>query len=92
MTPAHDLELFNGPCSHGNRGCFRPAKNSWIGQQQKRQPKLLDWAPAETYLAKLQDWAPAETHPVTISFILLENCRGFAPAIFNGTPGNWVHP
>ena len=61
-------------------------------QAETRLPKLLDWAPAETYLAKLQDWAPAETHPATISFILLENCRGFAPAIFNGTPGNWVHP
>ena len=37
-------------------------KNSWIGHQQKRQPKLLDWATAETYSAKLQNWAPAETH------------------------------
>ena len=51
--------------------CFRPAKNSWIGQQQKRLPKLLDWAPAETRPAKLLDWAPAET----IQFELLENSR-----------------
>ena len=28
----------------------------------------------------------------SISFLLWENCRGFAPAIFRGTLGNWVHP
>ena len=63
----------------------------WIGHQQKRQPKLLDWAPAETYLEKLQDWAPAETHPAklldwaqaeTIQFELLENSRPLAFARF----------
>ena len=35
--------------------CFRSAKNSWIGHQQKCLPKLLDWAPAETRPAKLLD-------------------------------------
>ena len=28
----------------------------------------------------------------SISFLLWENCRGFAPAIFRGTLGNWGHP
>ena len=28
----------------------------------------------------------------SISFLLLENCRGFAPAIFWGTLENWGHP
>ena len=60
------------------------AKNSWIGHQQKRLPKLLDWAPAETRPAKLLDWAPAETRLAklldwapaeTIQFELLENSR-----------------
>ena len=27
-----------------------------------------------------------------ISFLIRENCRGLAPAIFRGTPGNWGHP
>ena len=35
MTPPHDLELFNGPSSQGNRGCFRLAKKNWIGHQPK---------------------------------------------------------
>ena len=28
----------------------------------------------------------------SISCLLWENCRGFAPAIFRGTLGNWGHP
>ena len=75
-------------------------KNSWIGQQQKRQAKLLDWAPAETYSAKLQDWAPAEIHPAKLldwaqaETIDLSYWKiaGLRPAIFRGTPGNWGHP
>ena len=55
-----------------------PAKNSWIGHQQKRLPELLDWAPAETRPVKLLDWAPAET----IQFELLENSRPLAFARF----------
>ena len=40
--------------------------------------KQLDWAPAETRLAKLLDWVPAET----IQFELLENSRPPAFARF----------
>ena len=88
-------------------------KNSWIGHQQKRQAKLLDWAPAETYwlgtsrnyswgdnhkihiMGKLQGLRPCNFQwnswklGTSISFLLWENCRGFAPAIFRGTLGNW---
>ena len=71
MTPPHDLELFNGPSSQGNRGCFRPAK------------KKLDWAPAETRPAKLMDWAPAES----IQFELLANCNlNYGCPQFPGVP------
>ena len=40
MTPPHDLELFNGPSSQGNRGCFRPAKKTGLGTSRNMPSKI----------------------------------------------------
>ena len=55
MTPPHDLELFNGPSSQGNRGCFRPAKNSWIGHQPKHAQQNW-WIGHQQNLFNLSYW------------------------------------
>ena len=80
----------------------------YVKQVLQTYEKQLDWAPAETptkiaglgnsrnIFGKIAELGTSRNTSGkiagTISFILWENCRGFAPAIFNGTPGNWVHP
>ena len=79
----------------------------YVKQVLQTCEKQLDWAPAETptifaglgnsrnIFGKIAELGTSRNTSgkiaETISFILWENCRG-PPAIFNGTPGNWVHP
>ena len=77
----------------------------YIKQVLQTCEKQLDWAPAETptkiaglgnsrnIFGKIAELGTSRNTSGniagTISFILWENCRGFAPAIFRGTLGNW---
>ena len=65
-----------------------------IGHQQKHFRQYC-WNHKLHIVGKLQGLRPCNFQwnswklGTSISFLLWENCRGFAPAIFRGTLGNW---
>ena len=88
-----------GTSRNANQNCYigqqqkHTRQNCRIGHQQKHFRQYC-WNHKLHIVGKLQGLRPCNFQwnswklGTSISFLLWENCRGFAPAIFRGTLGN----